>query len=76
MDSIAIIRDFLGERLSVPADQVQPAATLADLGVDSLMLLELMFEFEEKCGLVLPRDLKSPRTVGELVTIVDGLAKR
>lgn len=76
MDSLAIIREFLGERLTVPASEVQPAAALVDLGVDSLMLLELMFEFEERLGTPLPRDTKSPRTVGELVALIDGLSGR
>ncbi|APR03610.1 acyl carrier protein [Thauera chlorobenzoica] len=76
MDSLAIIREFLDERLAVPPGEVQPPAALADLGVDSLMLLELMFEFEERLGTPLPRDIKAPRTVGELVALIDGLSGR
>ena len=76
MDSLAIIREFLGERLAVPAAEVQPSAALADLGVDSLMLLELLFEFEERLGTPLPRDIKTPRTVGELIAVIDGLSGR
>ncbi|HEX5674032.1 MAG TPA: acyl carrier protein, partial [Azonexus sp.] len=44
MDSLNLIREFLDGRLGVPPQQVVPAATLANLGVDSLMMLELVFE--------------------------------
>lgn len=37
------------------------------------MLLELMFEFEDRFGIKLSQDLKAPRTVGGLVTLMDGL---
>ena len=73
MDSIELIRGFLNDRLGIPTQLVVPEAALADLGVDSLMLLELMFEFEDRFGIKLSRDLKSPRTVGGLVELMDGL---
>ena len=76
MESLAIVRDFLRERLSVSSERVQPSAALVDLGVDSLMLLELMFEFEERLGTPLPRDIKAPTTVGELIAVVDALGGR
>jgi len=76
MESLAIVREFLRERLSVPSERVHLSAALADLGVDSLMLLELMFEFEERHGSPLPRDIKTPKTVGELIEVVDGLSGR
>lgn len=73
MDSIGLIRDFLGDRLGVAPEKVVPQALLAELGVDSLMMLELVFEFEDRFGLKLPSDMKSPRTVGEMAATMDGL---
>ena len=73
MESLTLISEFLDGRLGVPPRQVVPDAALADLGVDSLMMLELMFEFEDRFGFKLSRDLKTPRTVGEMVTLMDGL---
>ena len=73
MDSIGLIRDFLQERLGVAPDRVVPEATLANLGVDSLMMLELMFEFEDRCGIKLPSDLTTPKTVGDMRATMDGL---
>lgn len=73
MESIGLIRDFLKDRLAVEPENVVSEASLAALGVDSLMMLELMFEFEDRFGVKLSRDLKTPRTVGEMVTLMDGL---
>ena len=76
MDSIGLIREFLHDRLGISPDSVIPEAPLDDLGVDSLMMLELMFEFEDRFGIKLSHDLKTPRTVGEMVTLMDGLYSR
>ena len=73
MDSIGLIREFLKDRLGVEPDTVVPEAPLADLGVDSLMMLELMFEFEDRFEIKLSSDLKPPQTVGEMVSLMDGL---
>lgn len=73
MDSIGLIRDFLGDRLGVAPEKVVPGAPLAELGVDSLMMLELIFEFEDRFGIKLPSDLKTPRTVGEMAATMDAL---
>jgi acyl carrier protein len=73
MESIGLIRDFLKDRLGVEPERVVSEAVLPELGVDSLMMLELMFEFEDQFGIKLSRNLKTPRTVGEMVTLMDGL---
>ena len=76
MKSIELIRNFLNARQNIEAAKVVPEALLTDLGVDSLMMLELVFEFEDSFGITLPEDLKSPRTVGEMVALMDGLIAR
>ncbi len=73
MDSIGLIREFLKDRLGVDPEKVVPEAPLADLGVDSLMLLELMFEFEDRFGIKLTNDLETPKSVGQMAALMDGL---
>jgi acyl carrier protein len=75
MDSLNLIREFLDGRMGVPPQQVVPAASLGDLGVDSLLMLELVFECEDRFGVTLDKNLKSPKTVGELVALVDRLRR-
>ncbi len=69
-EPLTIIREFLGERLGVPAERVTESATLAELGVDSMMQLELLFEFEDRLGVRLDRNMAMPKTVGQLAGIV------
>lgn len=73
MDSIGLIREFLKDRLGIAPERIVPEAPLADLGVDSLMMLELMFEFEDRFDIKLDNDLTTPQTVGEMVTLMDGV---
>jgi acyl carrier protein len=75
MDSLDLIREFLHDRLGVAPERVVPEAALAALGVDSLMLMELMFEFEDRFGIALPRNLKSPGTIGQMVELMDRLRR-
>jgi acyl carrier protein len=73
MESIGLIRDFLKDRLGIEPENVVSGALLAELGVDSLMMLELMFEFEDRFGITLSKDLKSPKTVGDMAALMDRL---
>lgn len=70
---LTVISDFLHDRLGVDPARVVPEAVLGDLGVDSLMLLELFFEFEDKLNVNLSKDLPTPKTVGEMLAIVERL---
>lgn len=73
MNSTDLIRTFLQERLGQTHAELLPDAALPDLGVDSLMLAELMFEAEDRLGISIASDVGIPRTVGELQAIIDGL---
>lgn len=68
MNDLALIQNFLKDRVeSSSLDKIVPDATLTELGIDSLMLVELIFEFEDKTGLTVPTDIPPPKTVGELL---------
>lgn len=73
MESIELIREFLKDRLDLDPEKVVPEAVLTDLGVDSLTMLELIFEFEDRHAIDVPADAAFPKTVGELVTFIDGV---
>lgn len=72
-DELEIVRGFLKDRLGLDPVRIVPEASLDELGVDSLMLLELFFEFEEKLNVNLSQNLPTPKTVGQLLEIVAGL---
>lgn len=73
METIDIVRNFLSERIGKIEKELAPEMVLADIGVDSLMLLELLFEFEDKLGIELPKDIGTPKTIGELTRLIDDL---
>jgi len=71
MDSLTLIREFLDSRLGVAPEKVLPDALLNDLGVDSLMLVELMFEFEDRFNVTIDNSSSAPTTVGGLASFMD-----
>lgn len=74
MDTLQVIKEFLSEQYGISPDAVMPEASLSDLGIDSLMFVELVFEFESRLGITAPmEELVAPNTIGELVTLVDKL---
>ena len=74
MNDLELIKDFLKNRVEAPLlDKIVPDATLTELGVDSLMLIELIFEFEDKTGITVPADIPPPKTVGELLQQLDDI---
>lgn len=67
-DDLALIQNFLKDRVdSAMLDKIVPEATLTDLGIDSLMQAELLFEFEDSTGMTVPANFPLPQTVGELL---------
>lgn len=78
MNPAELIQNFLHDRLGIEADRIIGSARLADLGVDSLMLAELMFEAEDRLGISISSDQTPPETVADMVALIDKLlaAKR
>jgi acyl carrier protein len=72
-DNLTVLGEFLSKRDSIDLARVTPETSLEELRVDSLLLLELLFEFEDRLGIKIPRDIRRPRTVGDLLGIVDKL---
>jgi len=64
------LRESIVRVCGVPADQVTPASTLEDLGVDSLAAAEIITDVEIRAGIELPMDvlrgLNQLRTVGQV----------
>lgn len=65
---------YIHERLGVDVKAADAATELASLGVDSLSLLEMVFEIEEKFGVRVDEDVPPPRSCGDLVALIESLA--
>ncbi len=65
---------YVQERLGVDVKSADAATELSSLGVDSLSMLEMVFEIEEKFGVKVDEDTPPPRNCGELVALIEHLA--
>jgi len=74
MSQAALAYRFIEERLGIDLKSADAATELATLGVDSLTLLELMFEIEEKLGVNVGENTPPPRTCGELAQLMERVA--
>ena len=75
MSSYKFLSEILVEKYNVQAPAVRPEATLAELGLDSLSLAELLFDLEDKFDIEVPEDRASLSTLGEAAALVDELIR-
>jgi acyl carrier protein len=74
MSTLETLQDLLIEEFDLARERVTPDAGLADLGVDSLDLLELMFKIEDRYKLAIQDDIPTNlATVEDVVRYIDGL---
>ncbi|MCX4758101.1 acyl carrier protein [Kitasatospora purpeofusca] len=71
-DTFTVLRDCLVTEFDVPADRVEPGATLASLELDSLALVELSLLVEERIGATVS-DIRPESTLGALAAHADAV---
>lgn len=71
MGTLELIKEYVNRHTDNPPENLALESKLDEIGLDSLALLELMFEVEDKYGINLPNDVKMPETVGQLVELVE-----
>ena len=72
MATIDTIKEVLQDNLDIEPETVNEESTLEPLGIDSLDMVELICDLEEKCDV----DFGEPEgleTVGDLVEYIDNL---
>ena len=71
------VRDVVVEQLSVAPDAVKlESKIIEDLGADSLDVVELVMDLEEKFEVEIPdSEAEKLKTIQDVVTFVDGLKK-
>ena len=73
MQTLELLRQYLQTRVSIDSARITPDATLQDIGVDSLILIDLMFELEESLNVRVTDVDTRPETVAELIHLFDSL---
>ena len=71
MSSLDYIRQTLIDKFEVNADAITPEATFESMGLDSLTMVELLFEISEKYDIEIPTDRLDFKTLGEAVILID-----
>lgn len=74
MQTLELLRQYLQKKASIDPAKVTPEARLEDIGVDSLILIDLMFELEESLNVRVPDMDTRPTTVAELIDLFDALS--
>lgn len=72
MATIDIVKEVLSENLDIAPETVEESSSLESLGIDSLDMVELICELEERCDV----DFGEPEgiaTIGDLVSYIDSL---
>ncbi|WP_035839250.1 acyl carrier protein [Kitasatospora azatica] len=68
----ADLRSILVEELRILAPDIDPAASVLDLGLDSLARMELSVALDQRLGIALPAQaLRSAETLGDIVALMD-----
>lgn len=72
MATLDTIKEILQENLDIEPENVNEDSTFESLGIDSLDMVELICEIEEKCDVEFgePEGLE---TVGQLVSYIESL---
>ncbi|BDE96672.1 acyl carrier protein [Raoultibacter timonensis] len=72
MATLDTVKEVLAENLDIEGDQVTEEATLDSLGIDSLDMVELICDIEEKCDIEFGEP-EGISTIGQLVAHIDSL---
>ena len=77
-DIAAKVRDIVAEQLGVDPATIKPEASfIADLGADSLDVVELVMAFEENFDVEIPDDAAEKIvTVGDAVSFLEQTVKK
>ena len=73
MSSYSFLAEALTEKYGIEESRIQPDATLTDLGLDSLSVVEFVFDLEEEFGIEVSEEDADFKTLGEAAALVDRL---
>ena len=75
MSPYMFMAQVLSEKYDVDPDTISPEATLTELGLDSLTIVELLFDVEDEFGIEVPEERATFQTLAEAAALVDELVQ-
>ncbi len=70
-----VLRQILTKDFEVAPELIHPAARLDQLAIDSLAVIEVMFQLEDEFKISFPQEPGELSTVGDLASTIDRLVK-
>ena len=61
----------ISTHFGVPMEKLQPEATMESLNIDSLSMIEFLFEMEDKFGISLGNSREPLKTLGDVFNEID-----
>jgi len=71
MSTLAKIQQLMQQRLGLTEDQLRPAQSLEEIGIDSLAIVEFMFDLEDEFGVRLTDERTPVKTVQDIADMID-----
>lgn len=73
MSSLAELQALIHEKYGLDPATLDPNASMREKGIDSLALVEFIFEVEDRFGISVPDTAANCQTLAELATLIDEL---
>ena len=73
MSTLATVQRILAHEMDLPSGILDPTQPLTELGVDSLMVIEAMFQLENEFHIEMPREQVPLQSIQDIVDLVDRL---
>jgi len=71
----AFLAEVLSEKYDVDPTTISPEATLTELGLDSLTVVELFFDVEDEFEIEIPEERATFETLAEAAALVEELLR-
>ncbi len=71
MSSLPTIQRMMVEQFDLKLEDLTPDATLESLGLDSLSVIEFMFNLEDELNIKLPDERVELKTLQDVTNLVD-----
>ena len=71
MSSLQELQELIHKKFGIEESALGPEASMRGSGLDSLVLVEILFAIEDHFGISLPDDDQSIDTLAELAALID-----
>jgi acyl carrier protein len=65
--------NLFAETFGISEDKLLPSATLESLGLDSLAVIEFLFQIEDQFHIQIPDQASPPSTLDEMIQLIEPL---